>query len=171
MTIENIDVWASGPRHTFRYCELAKGQKRPINNNWQTDTKSFEEVRNAYKNKQANIGLVLGSTSGVMDIDCDSHEAVIITRHLVDDYFGHFTRCDDSAHYLFLCEQGGKTVRLADTEGKALVELRGDGGQTMVPSFFNFSISSRIALSSLFISAIALIKLLSSSRTVNLLSI
>jgi putative DNA primase/helicase len=133
MTIENIDVWASGPRHTFRYCELAKGQKRPINNNWQTDNKSLEEVLDAYENKQTNIGLVLGSTSGVMDIDCDSHEAVIVTRHFVDGYLGHFTRCDYSAHYLFLCEQGGKTVRLADTEGNTLVELRGNSGQTMVP--------------------------------------
>ena len=78
MTVEILDVWAYGPRQSFRYCELAKGQKRPINNNWQTDTKSFEEVWNAYETKQANIGLVLGSTSGVMDIDCDSHEAVIV---------------------------------------------------------------------------------------------
>ena len=133
MKNQNLEVWASSPCKDFRYCELSKGEKKPIHQDWQIYTKSFEEVLNAHKNKQTNIGLVLGSISGVMDIDCDSHEAVTITKHLVGDYLGYFTRCEDSAHYLFLCEQGGKTVRLSDPEGRTLVELRGNGGQTMVP--------------------------------------
>ena len=133
MKNKNLEVWASSPCKDFRYCELSKGEKKPIHQDWQIYTKSFEEVLNAHKNKQTNIGLVLGSISGVMDIDCDSHEAVTITKHLVRDYLGYFTRCEDSAHYLFLCEQGGKTVRLSDPEGRTLVELRGNGGQTMVP--------------------------------------
>jgi putative DNA primase/helicase len=133
MKNKNLEVWASSPCKDFRYCELAKGEKKPIHQDWQIYTKSFEKVLNAHKNKQTNIGLVLGSISGVMDIDCDSHEAVTITKHLVGGYLGYFTRCEDSAHYLFLCEQGGKTVRLSDPEGRTLVELRGNGGQTMVP--------------------------------------
>ena len=122
MKNQNLEVWASSPCKDFRYCELAKGEKKPINQRWQTYTKSYEEVLNAHKNKQTNIGLVLGSISGVMDIDCDSHEAVTITKHLVGGYLGYFTRCEDSAHYLFLCEQGGKTVRLSDPEGRTLVD-------------------------------------------------
>ncbi len=126
-------VWADTPCAKFRYCELATNSKRPIHSNWQTNTKSFDEVWNAHQANRSNIGLVLGNTSGVMDIDCDSLEAVALMHHLADNYLGHFKRSHDSAHYLFLCEGGGKTVRLAQPDGGVIVELRGDGGQTMVP--------------------------------------
>ena len=76
MRNESLLVWADTPCATFRYCELALGQKTPVHNSWQTDTKSFDEVWDAHKANMSNIGLVLGNTSGVMDIDCDSVEAV-----------------------------------------------------------------------------------------------
>ena len=126
-------VWADSPCATFRYCELAAEQKVPVHNGWQTNTKSFDEVWNAHQANRSNIGLVLGNTSGVMDIDCDSLEAVALMHHLADGYLGHFKRSHDSAHHLFLCEGGGKTVRLAHPDGGVIVELRGDGSQTMVP--------------------------------------
>ena len=126
-------VWASSPCATFRYCELAAEQKTPVHNSWQTDTKSFDEVWDAHQANKSNIGLVLGNTSGVMDIDCDSVEAVALMHHLADSYLGHFKRSHDSAHYLFLCEEGGKTVQLKHPDGGVMIELRGDGGQTMVP--------------------------------------
>ena len=133
MRNESLLVWADTPCATFRYCELAAEQKTPVHNSWQTDTKSFDEVWNAHQANRSNIGLVLGNTSGVMDIDCDSVEAVALMHHLADGYLGHFKRSHDSAHYLFLCEGGGKTVRLAHPDGGVIVELRGDGSQTMVP--------------------------------------
>ncbi len=126
-------VWANSPCTTFRYCELAAHQKTPFHNGWQTDTKSFDEVWDAHQANKSNIGLVLGNTSGVMDIDCDSLEAVALMHHLADGYLGHFKRGHDSAHYLFLCEGGGKTVQLKHPDSSVIVELRGDGGQTMVP--------------------------------------
>ena len=126
-------VWADSPCATFRYCELAAEQKTPVHNGWQTNTKSFDEVWDAHQANRSNIGLVLGNTSGVMDIDCDSLEAVALMHHLADGYLGHFKRSHDSAHYLFLCEGGGKTVRLAHPDGGVIVELRGDRSQTMVP--------------------------------------
>ena len=94
-------VWADSPCATFRYCELAAEQKTPVHNGWQTNTKSFDEVWNAHQANRSNIGLVLGNTSGVMDIDCDSVEAVALMHHLADGYLGHFKRSHDSAHYLF----------------------------------------------------------------------
>ena len=126
-------VWADSPCTTFRYCELAAEQKTPVHNGWQTNTESFDEVWDAHQANRSNIGLVLGNTSGVMDIDCDSVEAVALMHHLADGYLGHFKRSHDSAHYLFLCKEGGKTVQLAHPEGRVIVELRGDGSQTMVP--------------------------------------
>ncbi len=71
---------------------------------------SFEEVWDAHQANRSNIGLVLANTSGVMDIDCDSHEAAALMHHLADGYLGHFKRRHDSAHYLFLWEEGAKTV-------------------------------------------------------------
>lgn len=127
------DVWANSLCDTFRYCELAKEQKRPIHKNWQAGTKSFDEVWYAHQTNWSNIGLVLGNTSGVIDIDCDSHEAVALMHHLADGYLGHFKRRHDSAHYLFLCEGGGKTLKLTHPDGGVIIELRGDGSQTMVP--------------------------------------
>ena len=126
-------VWADSPCTTFRYCELAAEQKTPVHNGWQTSTKSFDEVWDAHQANRSNIGLVLGNTSGVMDIDCDSLEAVELMHHLADGYLGRFKRKHDSAHYLFLCEGGGKTLQLTHPDGGVIIELRGDGSQTMVP--------------------------------------
>ena len=126
-------VWADSPCTTFRYCELAAEQKTPVHNGWQTNTKSFDEVWDAHQANRSNIGLLLGNTSGVMDIDCDSVEAAALMHHLTDGYLGHFKRSHDSAHYLFLCKGGGKTVQLKHPDTSVIVELRGDGSQTMVP--------------------------------------
>ena len=65
-------VWADSPCTTFRYCELAAEQKTPVHNGWQTNTKSFDEVWDVHQANRSNIGLVLGNTSGVMDIDATS---------------------------------------------------------------------------------------------------
>ena len=108
-------------------------KRRQFKKGWQTNTKSFDEVWNDHQANRSNIGLVLANISGVMDIDCDSLEAVALMHHLADGYLGHFNRGHDSAHYLFLCEGGGKTVQLAHPEDGVMIELRGDGGQTMVP--------------------------------------
>ena len=107
MRNESLLVWADTPCATFRYCELAAEQKTPVHNSWQTDTKSFDEVWNAHQANRSNIGLVLGNTSGVMDIDCDSLEAVALMHHLADGYLGHFKRSHDSAHYLSLVRNLG----------------------------------------------------------------
>ena len=81
-------VWANSPCITFRYCELAAEQKTPVHNGWQTNTKSFDEVWDAHQANRSNIGLVLGNISGVMDIDCDSVEAVALMHHLADSCLG-----------------------------------------------------------------------------------
>ena len=60
---------------------------------------------------------MLGNTSGVIDIDCDSHEAVAPMHHFTDGYLGNVKRTHDSAHYLFLCEGGGKTLQLTHPDG------------------------------------------------------
>mgnify|MGYP004258144401 CR=1 FL=1 len=70
MKKSNNPVWANSPCENFRYCELVTNSKRPIHNNWQTNTKLFSEVLDAHNTRQANIGLVLGKTSSVIDIDC-----------------------------------------------------------------------------------------------------
>ena len=35
---------------------------------------------------------------------------------------------------ILLCENGGKTLQIRDDDGTVIIELRGDGAQTMIPS-------------------------------------
>ncbi len=83
---KNPIIWADTPCTTFRYCELAAEQKMPVQNGWQTNTKSFDEVWDAHQADRSNIGLVLGNTSGVMDIDFDRCEAVALMPSLNSTY-------------------------------------------------------------------------------------
>ena len=118
----------------FNYCVLEKRSKRPLHNKWNTSTQTLDDVILEHKNKELNIGLVLGKISGVVDIDCDRQEAVTVADCLNDSYLPHIKRNQSSSHFLYLCKEGGKTIQLKDPDTNAsLVELRGDGGQTMIP--------------------------------------
>ncbi len=118
---------------SLRCCELKSKSKVPAHANWQNEDKTFDEAIALFEAQQSNIGLLLGHKSNIIDIDCDSLEAVALMHHLADGYLGHFKRSHDSAHYLFLCKEGGKTVQLKQPDAGVMIELRGDGGQTMVP--------------------------------------
>ncbi len=118
----------------FNYCVLEQRSKKPLHKNWNTITQTLDDVILEHQNKELNIGLVLGKTSGAMDIDCDSQEAVAVADYLNDSNHAHFKRNQSSSHFFYLCKEGGKTIQLKDPDTNAsLVELRGDGGQTMIP--------------------------------------
>lgn len=133
--MENTSAAAWGLPHcsNFRFCELTPRMKKPLHSNWQTDAKSYEEVSRTIIPEGGNVGILLGNASGVIDIDCDTPEAVNAMRILAFNHFASFSRCPESAHYLFLCKTGGKTIQLRHPEGGTIVELRGNGTQTMVP--------------------------------------
>ena len=67
----NGSVLALRQYDNFNYCVLEQRSKRPLHKNWNTITQTLDDVTLEHENKGLNIGLVLGKTSGVMDIDCD----------------------------------------------------------------------------------------------------
>ena len=68
---------------SFRCCELKSKSKVPAHANWQNEDKTLDEATALFEAQQSNIGLLLGHKSNIIDIDCDSQEAVIIAEHLV----------------------------------------------------------------------------------------
>ena len=71
----------------FNYCVLEQRSKRPLHKNWNTITQTLDDVILEHQNKGLNIGLVLGKISGVVDIDCDSKEAV---AEVINIYLGRW---------------------------------------------------------------------------------
>lgn len=118
---------------TFRYCVLKPNTKIPANSDWPNQHKTFEEAKLAHENDKSNIGLLNGATSNIMDIDCDCSETAAVASFIISSHLASFSRCHDSSHFLMRCLGGGKTIQLKDHEGNSLIELRGDGSQTMIP--------------------------------------
>ena len=117
---------------SFRYCELKSKSKVPAHANWQDEDKKLNEAIALFEAQKSNIGLLLGRKSNIIDIDCDSQEAVIIASHLVKGHLASFFRGCSSGHYLVRCE-GGKTTQFLDDNGDTIIEMRGNGAQTMMP--------------------------------------
>lgn len=109
------------------YVRLQPNSKTPSGSNWQKTPLYFDQV-NTDRN---NVGLLLGNTTGFVDIDCDCPEAVHIAATVLPAPQGYFKRNDGSAHYIYRCEDAERTVR-KDYKG-TLIELRSDGAQTMIP--------------------------------------
>jgi putative DNA primase/helicase len=113
-------------------CLLNTKNKTPLSSGWQNGM-LYEDALQANQYRGINVGLLLGSKSGIVDIDCDSPEAVKAMRLLADEYAATFSRSSNSSHYLYRCVENVKTVQLTDPDGGVLIELRGDGAQTMIP--------------------------------------
>ena len=113
------------------YLALHPQSKKPMGVNWPSQGKSKEEALAA----KGNLGLLLGSKSGVMDVDLDCPEANGLADLILPRPFAKFSRgSSDSAHYLYKAKSFGPTQRFAGNGPKStLVELRGDGSQTMIP--------------------------------------
>jgi hypothetical protein len=85
----------------------------------------------------SNIGIILGAPSKIIDIDLDCSESI----ELADKYlratgwvFGHASKL--RSHRIYRCQHDAAipTLRFVDPLTSAvIVELRGDGGQTVFP--------------------------------------
>lgn len=115
------------PQETPAYVQLGKNSKKPARPDWQNNPERFEDIDLA----NGNIGLLLGKRTGFVDIDCDCEEAVHLAGCLLPEPSVHFQRNKASAHYIYRCENSGRTVRRSFDS--TLVELRSTGGQTMIP--------------------------------------
>ena len=113
------------------YLELKPQSKIPMVSDWPNQGKHLDE----FASTNGNIGLILGSTSGILDIDLDCREAKILADIILPVPHAVFDRgSDDSGHHLYRASSFGprKTFN-AEGSKSTLVELRGDRAQTMIP--------------------------------------
>ena len=82
-----------------------------------------------------NVGIVLGAASGgLVDIDLDDPVAIKAAPYLLPDTDAVFGRPSKrSSHRLYQVDEPGRTVQSKGSDGHMIVELRGNGAQTMVP--------------------------------------
>ena len=112
------------------YLELHPNSKRPVSNDWPNQGKSADTVLS----KGNNIGLILGVTSGLLDLDLDCRESKSLADIILPVPIGAFDRgTTDSGHYLYKATTTGPRKSFTSADKSTLVELRGDGSQTMMP--------------------------------------
>ena len=104
--------------------------KKPIYRDWPNRPSDLGEFT-----PDLNVGLVLGKASdGLVDTDLDDPAAIIAAEYLLpptDMIFGRDSK--PGSHRLYKVEEPGRTVQLRGSNGRMIIELRGDGGQTMAP--------------------------------------
>jgi hypothetical protein len=120
--------------------------KKPTTRDWQNSHHNEADLPGIFSRQGCNnIGLLLGSSSGgLADIDLDCVEARILAPMLLPQTLARFGRkSSPRSHWLYRVSPSSfKTERLADPEEGgaqagdhkgAIIELRGDGAQTMAP--------------------------------------
>lgn len=118
--------------------------KQPVGEKWQTQPKPRNgQVDRLFAGR--NVGLLLGEPSGnLFDVDLDAPEARdLAPAFLPGTGLTHGRASSPSSHWWYRCDKAPQTTRWNLTEidpktnrprnGETLVELRGTGGQTVVP--------------------------------------
>ena len=120
-------------------------KKAPIVKNWPKLSLTKEEIP-SYFEANSNIGVLLGERSGgLIDIDIDATEAAAAWKAFGLESAAVFGRTSNpSSHHLFAVTKSIKTKRfdvpVVSASGKAtLIELRGEGGQTIMPGSVHLS--------------------------------
>jgi Bifunctional DNA primase/polymerase, N-terminal len=117
----------------FSIIPVRSKQKAPTVSNWQN--RHPNDFDPAEFSGETNVGLVLGKNSGgLVDIDLDCEEALAIAPIFLPTTGFKFGRSSKpNSHHFYRCPTSQKTVRLTGTDGRTLLECRGDGAQTVVP--------------------------------------
>ena len=106
--------------------------KVPCPSEWQKLCQSHPDALDP--NANCNIGVVLGDASGgLVDIDIDRMEALPLADFFLPKtqmVFGRKSK--PSSHRIYKCAEAGPCKKWQDHKG-VIVELRGNGGQTMFP--------------------------------------
>lgn len=115
---------------------LAPSDKKPVRPNWQDNPMSPDDVWSAHQTNQNNIGLLNGSTSGIVDVDLDCKEAAAFAPLILPTETLATFKHDGNArgHVLYRTHNAGNSRRINCPEtNDVLVELRSNGSQTMLP--------------------------------------
>ena len=115
--------------HDPVYVALKSNSKIPAHTNWSNNPILYEDA----VSHGGNIGLVLGRTSGFLDVDLDSSEAKALASVILPTPLYQFDwGSPKSGHYLYRAQSFGPTIMFSSNNGN-LLELRGDNVQTMIP--------------------------------------
>jgi hypothetical protein len=110
---------------------IPAGAKGPLIKDWQNRQFTADDFRG-----DGNIGLKLGRVSGgLVDIDLDCAEAIELAYHfLPETLMIHGRKSKPCSHYWYVVTDAlPDTNRYKDTDGATLIELRSNGGQTIIP--------------------------------------
>ena len=126
-------------RNFFTVIPVRLRAKAPEISAWQN--RRPKDFNPAEFGDETNVGVVLGDASGgLVDIDLDCEEALILAPLFLPPTGFRFGRkSKPESHYFYRSESPGKTVRLPDSNGRTLVECRGNGGQTAAPPSLHLS--------------------------------
>jgi hypothetical protein len=116
--------------------------KGPKITGWQTKAANGEYTSAEFA-EPCNIGVLLGGTKNLTDIDCDSPEAVFIGNEVMKTLPPTFTfgrASKPRSHYIFFCDKSLPTQKITDpVDGECIVEYRcvkqdgARGHQTVFP--------------------------------------
>lgn len=108
---------------------ILPGKKNPTDDGWLKKTYQVDDF-----DPGSNVGVKCGAQSQWrVDVDLDAPEAVRAGQVLLfETGLCHGRPGKPQSHWWYLCP-GTKTESFKDIDGTMLVELRSDGGQTVVP--------------------------------------
>ena len=105
------------------------GEKGPRIGDWLNKTFTAEDVRPG-----DNLGLKCGAVSGhLVDIDLDAAEAVTLADQMLPPTRRIHGRPSKRRSHRWYRVEGAKTKRFEHVNGDVIVEIRGDGAQTIIP--------------------------------------
>jgi hypothetical protein len=107
--------------------------KKPVGESWQKSRLTEEDLPRYFSNGNG-VGVLLGVSNGLVDVDIDAPEAL----PLADIYIPHTNlvsghKSKPRSHRFFRCPVIGKIEQFKDLNGESLIELRSNGGQTVLP--------------------------------------
>lgn len=112
------------------FIPLKARSKTPVDPGWPNSGRPYHEIDIT----KYNIGVLVGEQAGILDVDLDCFEANGLAEIILPTPSLVFNRGSaDSAHYLYRGRSFGPCVQFASTTTGTLVELRGNGVQTMFP--------------------------------------
>lgn len=128
-------------RRGWSVVPLRPRTKKPIHEDWQITNLTEDQIRTAFRTSgegSANIGVLLGTSSGnLVDSDLDCPMAVQLAPHFLPESGAVFGRAQKrSSHRLYIANEKFSFKKYTDPTPKGygnLIELRGDGHQTMLP--------------------------------------
>ena len=128
--------------------ENGRPTKGPKIGGWNTKAATGEYTSADFV-EPCNIGVLLGGTRNLTDIDCDSPEAVFIGKEIMSTLPPTFTfgrASKPRSHYIFFCDKSLPTQKITDpVDGECIIEYRcvkqdGDRGhQTVFPPSLRYA--------------------------------